>query len=200
MNYYDLEASPAESSAPTTAYDGGVLDISIDGGAYVDILNAGGMFITNGYLAQIEPRSSNPLNGRQCWSGNSTGFIPTVVQLPAAAAEHDIQLRWTCGTDSGNPNGGTGWYIDTVSIVDGYYTCCTPLVAPVILNPQVSADGLSLNFSFQTANGQTYSVQYKDDLNDPSWTTLQALTGDGTMQQISDSLTSPQRFYRITSP
>src|SRR5438876_5903301 len=42
----------------------------------------------------------NPLGGRKAWSGNSGGFLTTLVNLPAAAAGQTIQLRWRCGTDN----------------------------------------------------------------------------------------------------
>ena len=198
MNNYDLEASPSESASPATAYDGGVLEIQINGGDFVDIISAGGSFVTGGYTAAIPLGDDNPLDGRWAWSGNSGGFIYTVINLPAAVAGQNIQLRWLCGTDSGNADGGSGWYIDSITILDGYYTCCNPLVAPAILNPQIS--GTNLTFSFQTVADQTYSVQYKSNLTDPTWTTLQSLTGDGSVTSISDSLIVPQRFYRILSP
>ncbi len=198
MNFYDLEAEPSNSPAPMFGYDGGVLEINIDNGGFMDILQAGGSFVTGGYTAPIAPRDDNPLDGRQCWCGNSGGFISTVVNLPAAAAGHNIQLRWLCGTDTANGFGGSGWYIDSVTVLDAYYACCSPMIAPTILNPQF--DGTNLSFSFQTVLGQTYSVQYKNDLNDPAWTPLQSVTGDGTTKMITDTPGMPQRFYRISSP
>ncbi len=146
----------------------------------------------------MPPRDDNPLEGRSGWSGNSGGFIPTVVNLPAAAAGHDVQLRWLCGTDSGNDDGGTGWYIDSVTVMDGYYACCSPLVAPTISNPQF--DGTNVTFSFQTVPGQGYTVQYKNNLTDAAWIPLQSVAGDGTVKQITDTPGSPQRFYVIISP
>jgi hypothetical protein len=107
-------------------------------------------------------------------------------------------LRWSCGTDSGNSYGCTGWYVDTISIMDGYYDCCTPAVPPPILNPHI--DGANMVFSFQSIGGQSYSVQSTSDLANPSWTTIQTLTGDGTMVFITNNAAAPQSFYRIISP
>jgi len=45
------------------------------------------------------------------------------VTLPASTAGQNIQLRWRCGTSAG---GGTGWYVDTITIGDT--VCCTGLV------------------------------------------------------------------------
>jgi hypothetical protein len=195
LNNYDIEVDP---SNPALAYDGGVLEISIGIGAYADILAAGGSFVTGGYTSRIDPTDDNPLDGRQVWSGNSGGFIHTTVNLPASAAGKNIHLKWRMATDTGNFNGGTGWHIDTVAIIDGSYACCTSLVAPVILNPHASAGNFI--FSFQSVAGQNYTVQYKNTLTDSTWTTLQSLTGDGSVKSITNTVASPQSYYRITSP
>ena len=41
---FDLEEQNAD-----TAYDAGVLEISINGGAFTDIITAGGTFVSGGY-------------------------------------------------------------------------------------------------------------------------------------------------------
>ena len=82
-------------------YDGGVLEISIGGGAFQDIVSAGGTFTIGGYSATLSSDYSNPLASRQAWSGNSGGFVTTAVNLPAIAAGQNVQLRWRCAT--GNP-------------------------------------------------------------------------------------------------
>ena len=108
----------------TTYYDGGVLEIQIGPSGFADIISAGGSFVTGGYAGSLYSSSGNPLAGRQAWSGNSDGWITTTVNLPATAAGQVIQLRWDLGTDTGNAATVTGWYIDSVSVQDGYYTCC----------------------------------------------------------------------------
>ena len=68
-------------------YDGGVLEISIDGGAFTDILAAGGTFVVGGYNATISTAFGSPIGGRMAWSGTSVGgYIDTIVALPAAAS------------------------------------------------------------------------------------------------------------------
>jgi hypothetical protein len=105
-----------EGFAPpsTSAFDGGVLEISIDGGPFADILTAGGTFAAGGYDHTISSSFSNPLAGRQAWSANSGGYITTVVNLPATAIGHSVQFRWRMGSDSSVAS--TGWRIDSVSI------------------------------------------------------------------------------------
>ncbi|MGD0651802.1 MAG: endonuclease [Verrucomicrobiia bacterium] len=94
---YDLTASATNSNV---GYDGGVLEIKIGGGSFQDILDAGGTFVSGGYNTMLSGDYTNPLAGRQAWSGNSGGFLTTTVNLPAAAAGQNVQLRWRCGSGS----------------------------------------------------------------------------------------------------
>lgn len=104
-------------------WDGGVLEISIDGGAYQDILAAGGSFLQNGYNGTLGTSTNNPLNGRSAWNGNSNGFITSIVRLPAAAAGKNVRLRWRFGADDNTaPAGNPGWNVDSISVA-GQFAC-----------------------------------------------------------------------------
>ena len=130
---YDLE-----TQSTTTAYDAGVLEISINGGAYTDIVTAGGSFVTNGYNhTGINTTFSNPLlPSRPNWSGISNGgaggFESCAVNLPAAGAGVPVKLRWRMGSDTSVTH--AGWRIDTVRVTSGSvafsedfegFACCT---------------------------------------------------------------------------
>jgi hypothetical protein len=117
MNY-DLE-----EQTTAAAYDAGVLEISINGGAYADIITAGGSWVTGGYNhTGINTGFSNPLlPSRACWSGVSSGFVTTTVNLPAAGAGQPVKLRWRMGSDSSVSH--TGWRVDNV-VISGSYVCC----------------------------------------------------------------------------
>ena len=110
-----------ETGSSTTGYDGGVLEIKIGTNAFTDILTAGGSFVTGGYDHTISSSYSSPLAGRQAWSGNSGGFITTIVNLPTAARSQTVQFRWICGTDSSVS--ATGWYVDTITTSNTI--CCS---------------------------------------------------------------------------
>jgi len=77
-----------------------VLEISINGGAYQDILAAGGSFAAGGYNATISTAFMSPIAGRMAWAGNSNGYITTTVNLPAAANSQSIRLKWRMASDS----------------------------------------------------------------------------------------------------
>jgi subtilisin-like proprotein convertase family protein len=119
-------------------FDGGVLELSVDGGAFADIVTAGGSFVAGGYNGTLSTNASfqNPLVGRAAWTGNSGTYVSTVVDLPASAAGRRVQLRWRFGSD--NLVAATGWRVDTINLTAGtecLASCLTGISAgPVIVN------------------------------------------------------------------
>ena len=104
-------------------FDGMVLELSIDGGPFSDIITAGGVFVAGGYNGTLATGFGNPLAGRMAWTGLSGGantsptYITTKVKLPAAASGHSVQLKWRVGTDSGSAASGVpGVRVDDVSV------------------------------------------------------------------------------------
>jgi hypothetical protein len=120
-----------EAESGTSAYDGGVLEMSVNGGAFSDIIAAGGTFVSGGYShTSINTGFGNPLlPSRPTWSGNSNGFVTTVVNLPASASGQSVVLRWRIGTDSSVS--AQGWRVDTVRV--SQRTCATNCSAPTAL-------------------------------------------------------------------
>lgn len=103
----------------TSPYDGGVLEISIDGAPFDDILAAGGSFVSGGYTnTMFGCCGGNPIGARAAWAGGTQAtFLNTRVALPAAAAGHAVQFRWRFGTDSSTAApGANGWWIDSVTL------------------------------------------------------------------------------------
>nr|MBA3351944.1 hypothetical protein [Blastocatellia bacterium] len=99
-------------------YDGGVLEISIAGGAFQDIVTAGGSFTSGGYIQAIQPDATgNPLIGRQAWTGVGTEYLTSTVILPVAAGGQSVRFKWRYGTDE--LFGGQGWWIDDVQVSEG---------------------------------------------------------------------------------
>lgn len=117
-----------------SGFDGGVLEISINGGDYQDILAAGGSFVSGGYNGILAAATQNPLTGRSGWTGLSGGttatpaYITSVVNLPAAAIGQNIQLKWRMGSDELVAATGTqpGQRIDNIVVTDTSYVCTTP--------------------------------------------------------------------------
>ncbi len=91
-------------------FDGGVIEISTDGGAnWADL---GGNVLTNGYNSTLSTMYGNPLGGRLAWSGSSNGWLKTKVNLLPFQGM-SVQVRFRLGTDESFSD--TGWYIDDVA-------------------------------------------------------------------------------------
>jgi subtilisin family serine protease len=127
---FNLEASGED---PNLGFDGGVLELSTDGGnTFQDILAAGGTFAIGGYNRTITADRGSPIAGRQAWSGNSEGFVTTVVNLPIFLPL-DSRLRWRMGSDTTGSN--EGWRIDTVDIVGCALKPCPTPTATAAFTP-----------------------------------------------------------------
>ncbi len=122
---FNLEASDVD---PTLGFDGGVLEVSFDGGnTFQDILDAGGTFVQGGYNSVISTDRGSPIAGRQAWSGNSKGFITTVVSLGSISLE--MRFRWRMASD--NSGASEGWRVDTVTMSGCEpISCETPTATP----------------------------------------------------------------------
>jgi hypothetical protein len=106
-----------------TGYDGGVLEIKIGDENFIDIVEAGGSFTGGGYNGFIvESGHGSPIAGRYAWTGNSTGFITTIVSLPSRATGQNVQFQWRLGTDDDQSDPLSSWYVDAIKVYDG--TCC----------------------------------------------------------------------------
>jgi hypothetical protein len=168
--------------------DGGVLEIAIDSGPFLDIERALGSFVDNGYNATMRRGS---LAGQQTWSGDSGGYLVTTVRLPASAAGQTIQLRWRFATV--DTRDGEGWFIDDVKITE--FQCLEPVSNPVIVRPTLA--GPRFSFSFDTVRGRTYFVECKDSLAAETWELLDTIGGDGTEKTSTVPIGLTSRFYRF---
>jgi len=177
-------------------YDGCVLEISIGGGAPVDIQSAGGSFVTGGYNKAIAIGYGNPIAGRAAWSGTSGSFITTTVNLPASAAGQNVQLCWRLASDDNFPGStqGAGWYVDTISLANGYQ-CCTSSAVPATLSSATYTGG-QFQFMVTGTPGSRYAVQGSTDL--VTWVPLQTNASPFTYIE-SDPSKVPTRFYRAVS-
>jgi hypothetical protein len=77
-----------------------------------------------------------------------------------------------------------------------------PVVAGVPATVTVTAglSGGQVHLTFPTQTGYTYTVQYKVNLADHTWSTLTAASGTGSAVTINDSTAAQaQRFYRVSA-
>jgi len=190
-------------------FDGGVLEISINGGPFTDILAAGGTFIEGGYNAAIVV-TDNVLTGRQAWTGNSLGFITTTVNLPPASYGQNAQLRWRTAYDTGtNPTGG-GMRVDTISIYASTRVCCSgacsltcPANITVSNDPGVCGAVVTYPMPTETGNcGGVITSNHPSGETFPVGTTTVTLTDtrlDGSTATCSFTVTVNDTEFPVVS-
>lgn len=120
-------------------FDGAVLEIAINGGAFTDIVTAGGSFTAGGYNGTISTAWGSPIGGRQAWTGEQTPtYATSTVELPASAAGQSVVLRWRVANDSSvAADAPNGLWVDTVELTAG--------TAPT--DPVIAVTPGSLSFS-----------------------------------------------------
>lgn len=168
-------------------YDGGVLEIAIDGGAFADILAAGGRFAAGGYTAGLAARpacsgaSANPLAGRAAWTGTQDAFGLVTVALPSAAAGHRAQVRWRLGTDcAGSADASNGWWIDSVRL-----TSAPPSVSAPAKLAVATMTGVQSSETLDVGNAGSGSLNYAVTIGsgdcsapaNPAWLRIDAGSG-----------------------
>lgn len=108
----------------TSRRDGAVLEGSLDGEDWFDILESEAVVTGGGYSDRLFNFLSlgSALRGRNAWTGASSGFITTTIELPAQWSGRSLRLRWRVAHDFSRS--GDGWRIDSVSLSGGETFSC----------------------------------------------------------------------------
>ena len=112
LHYWQWIDSESSSSHTGYAYDGGLVEISVDGGAFEQIFPEGGYtyLIREGGTPGPFPAETQVFAGNEDWHA---------VHFNLSAFEGPAQLRFRFGSDGADTR--EGWYIDDV-VVDGFET------------------------------------------------------------------------------
>lgn len=148
-----------------TRFDGGVVEYSTDGGA--TWTDASPLILNNGYTNIMD--SSTVFPGRKAFSGNSKGFVQTMVNL-ASLGTTPVKFRFRMETDQGT--GVEGWYIDDIvrangcgeilrsGIYDGAGARVDSATVPVFVNVQQSLP-LTLLWFYANQLGSQVALDWK---------------------------------------
>ena len=122
LSFYHQNQSELSSAYPDSAYDGGIIEISVEGEEYTQLTPVGGYPKTFRYLTTGGQPVTGPMPGLPCFAGSITTWTRVEVNLSAYAGQA-VQIRFRFGSD----NGGQleGWYVDDV-IVAGAATLTAP--------------------------------------------------------------------------
>jgi hypothetical protein len=178
-------------------FDGGRLEISINGGPFVEVIAAGGSFVEGGYNGSIGA-TDNLFAGQPAWTGSSGGYITTTVNLPPASYGQNAQLRWHTAYDTGTNPGGMR--IDTISIYASTRVCCSgactftcPANITVSNDPGVCGAVVTYATPAETGNcGGTITSDHPSGSTFPVGTTTVTLTDtrlDGAKTTCSFTVT-----------
>ncbi|MGA9341819.1 MAG: choice-of-anchor J domain-containing protein, partial [Rhodanobacteraceae bacterium] len=146
----DIEPNPPD------CYDGGILEISNDGGAtWTQLDNS--VLLTDPYNGVVSSSFGNPLAGLDAWC-DVQDYTDSIVDVSSYGGQ-TVQFRYRLGSDSSVAH--DGWYIDDVKVqscVGGASHVVTPSVgspsgtiAPS--TPQTVSDGAAASFALTPASG-----------------------------------------------
>ncbi len=196
-----IPAAPSMGTNPTVqlsfrnsfntegGFDGGVLEISIGFGPFVDIVTAGGSFAAGGYNGAIGVTDS-VLTGRQAWTGNSNGFITTLVNLPPASFGQNARLRWRTAYDTGTNPAGGGMRVDTISIYALTRVCCVPQIIVAAAGGTLVNESCSPNGQIDPGERVTVHLNLVNNGN-ASTTNLTATLQSGASFQSGAGVVAP---------
>ena len=106
-----------ENSGTTACFDGGILEVSIDGGTiWTQVLN--GDLLVGPYTGAVSATFGNPLANLQAWCG-ATSYMNTIADVSAYAGQ-TAQFRMRLGSDTSVSD--AGWDVDDVVV----QSCQTP--------------------------------------------------------------------------
>jgi hypothetical protein len=90
--------------------------------------------------------------------------------------------------------------VETLQVTgDGFEHVNFFMLVPVVATITSSVSGTNIVLSFPTQSGLNYTVSWKNNLLDPTWTQLgSSVPGNGMVESVTDSLSQSQRFYRLT--
>ena len=113
--------------------------------------------------------------------------------LPPTAEGQTVQLRWRFTSDSSV--GGVGWFVDTISLTDGFNCCGSP---PPILT-DISRTGPLVTLRWTAVPEREYRLQFKTSLDEAEWSDLPGdVMAEGLSATRTDAvLSGQQRFYRV---
>ncbi len=185
LAFYHQIQSELSSAYPDSAYDGGVLEISVNGGAFALLTPAGGYPKTFRYRTSGGSPYTGPMAGVPCFAGSITTW--TRVEASLAAYEgQSVQLRFRFGSDAGTVN--EGWYVDNISLY-------APLgiTPPQALTVYRIADDIVLRWA---NDGNPFYKIYSSDSPDGPFDTLVGST-DQNVFVVPGGLSNLLKFYVV---
>jgi MBG domain/Metallo-peptidase family M12 len=169
--------------------DAGKLEFSVNGGAWFDAGSSGSGtdFASNGYNSVVNSSGSqasrNEFAGQSAWSGNSGGFVETIVNFTdnTKFAGKLLRARWRIATNASTAS--SGWHVDSVSLTgDGDLSNHPPVIATAASSSSTESvtDPDTTVYQIVRGNSVNLFVSATDDAGESSLSyTWSLLNGPG---------------------
>jgi len=191
LHFYYRMASEISTYAPDSAYDGGILQISVSGGAWQQVTPQPGYNKHIRYTAGGGNPYSGPFaGGTACWAGTINW---TEVTVDLSTIQGPCRFRFRFGSDQGT--NAEGWYVDDFTII-GLPAAPPPIPQHLIITRQ-SAD---INLQWDSVAGATYyRIFFATEAEPVSWTPLGTVSAPTTSYLHQNALNSVRGFYYVVS-
>lgn len=171
---------------PDSAYDGGIVEMSLNGGAFTQVTPEQNYTKRFRYTSGGGSPVSGPMAGLFCFAGDAPTWLEYSIDLTDYEGD-DAQFRFRFGSDAGG--GDEGWYIDDV-IVQGYGV---NLVDVTGLTITVSGDDVTLRWDDDT---NPYYHIYSSDISEGEFGEEEGSTAAAEFTIIGGA-TEEFRFYYV---
>jgi hypothetical protein len=188
LRFWHWMESEISGYYPDSAYDAGIVEVSVDGGPWTLILPDAGYPKTTRLTAGGSTPYSGPFGGTPCYAGN-LDWQEAAFDLGSLTGD-SLQIRFRFGSD--NSGGREGWYVDDVSLWGVVPFSVVPVTDFVITR---SGNDIVLTW-IGGGSPDGYRV-YRSDSPGGSYT--QIWQGTNTTYTDTDALDRTTNFYYVTS-
>lgn len=179
--------TPSNGSGTPEYYDGGFVDIDVngDGKSWIPISGTTGTW-TNGPTKSIDQVSGTTLTGTKTgFGGDSRGWTSSRATLATALKGKQIKVRFSETTDGVNADSSAyGWFVDNVAVND----CVKAPLAPTTVVAKGYDTKVTMTWGASSTNGGTAIKNYAVYVD---------LVGDG-IASARTTLASSARTYTWT--
>jgi hypothetical protein len=188
LEFYHQISAELSTAYPDSAYDGGIVEVSADGGTFTEIAPTGGYPKTFRTTAGSGNPFTGPMPGQPCYSGDTTLWVLQTFDLSAFSGQN-VQIRFRFGSDQATEN--EGWYVDAVMIFAP--SVITEPVVPVSVTLYQYNGNLVLRWA---PDSNTHYRIYSGATPDNALETLEGSTTT-TQFTIPGGAAATKRFYVV---
>jgi carboxypeptidase T len=188
LKFWHWMESEISSTYPDSAYDGGIVEVSLDGSTWAHVEPDGGYPKTTRYSAGGGNPYSGPFAGTPCYAG-SFDWQEAVFDLEDLAGD-SLKIRFRFGTD--DAVGNEGWYVDDVTLLGVPETAVPP-----VENFTITLSGNDIILNWISGGTQDGYRVYRS--NSPDGPFTQIWQGTNTTYIDIDALNHNTYFYYVTA-